>query len=262
MTALAPRPPGPAPAGDLDAHVVVRRGTWTLDVRLHVPAGRVLAVLGPNGGGKSSTVAALAGLVALDDGHVHLGARTLADVAAAVDLPPERRRLGVVLQDVLLVPHLTARENVAFGRRAAGERAADARRHADGLLAALEVDAHARTRAHRLSGGQAQRVALARALAVEPGALLLDEPFAALDAPGRTTARAVVAAHVRTAGVPAVVVTHDLADALALADDVLVVEDGRAVQRGAPRDVAGSPATAYVAGLVAALDGRAPDVVA
>ncbi|WP_166436018.1 ABC transporter ATP-binding protein [Cellulomonas shaoxiangyii] len=246
----------PAPTGPLDAHVVVRRGAWTLDAVLGVPAGTVLAVLGPNGGGKSTAVAALAGLVPLDGGHVRLGDRTLAEAATGVDVPPERRRLGVVLQDVLLVPHLTARENVAFGRRAAGERAADARHHADRLLTSLAVDAHARTRAHRLSGGQAQRVALARALAVEPAALLLDEPFAALDAPGRATARDVVHRYVRTAGVPAVLVTHTLADALAVADDVAVVEHGRVVQRGAPRDVAAAPATAYVAGLVAALDAR------
>ncbi len=251
----------PAPTGDLDAHVVVRRGTWTLDLALTVPAGRVVAVLGPNGGGKSTALAALAGLVRLDAGHVRLGDRTLADAAADVDVPPERRRLGVLLQDVLLVPHLTARENVAFGRRAAGEHAGDARRRADDLLAALAVEDRARTRAHRLSGGQAQRVGLARALAVDPAALLLDEPFAALDASGRTVARAVVERHVRATGVPAVLVTHDLADALALADDVVVVEHGRAVQRGTAHAVAAAPATPYVAGLVAALDGRAPGVV-
>ncbi|MFS0705766.1 ATP-binding cassette domain-containing protein [Cellulomonas sp. 179-A 9B4 NHS] len=256
-----PRGLAPAPSGDLDTHVVVRRGAFTLDLALAVPAGRVLAVLGPNGGGKSTALAALAGLVRLDAGHVRLGARTLVDAAEGVDVPPEHRRLGVLLQDVLLVPHLSARENVAFGRRAAGEHAADARRRADELLAALAVDAHARTRAHRLSGGQAQRVGLARALAVEPAALLLDEPFAALDASGRTVARAVVDRHVRATGVPAVLVTHDLADALALADDVVVVEHGRAVQRGTPHAVAAAPATAYVAGLVAALDGRPPGVV-
>lgn len=242
----------PAHPGPLDAHLVVRRGAWRLDLRLDVPAGGVTAVLGPNGGGKSTAVAALAGLVPLDAGHVRVGTRVLADAAEGVDLAPERRGLGVVLQQVLLVPQLSARENVAFGRRAAGERARDARRHADALLAALDLRAHARTRADRLSGGQAQRVALARALAVEPAALVLDEPFAALDAHARRHARSVVAAHVRERRVPLVLVTHELADARDLADRVLVVEGGRVVQDGTPDDLVAAPATAYVAGLVTA----------
>ncbi|WP_196250677.1 ABC transporter ATP-binding protein [Cellulomonas sp. JZ18] len=234
----------------LDAHLVVRRGAWQLDLRLVVPAGGVLAVLGPNGGGKSTAVAALAGLVPLDRGHVRLGERVLADAEAGVDLPPERRGLGVVLQDVLLVPHLSARENVAFGRRAAGERARPARQHADRLLEAVGLAAHARTRAERLSGGQAQRAALARALAVDPAALVLDEPFAALDAHARRHVRDVVADHVRTRRVPLVLVTHALDDARDLADEVLVLERGRVVQRGAPDDLADAPATDYVAELV------------
>ncbi|WP_309134983.1 ATP-binding cassette domain-containing protein [Cellulomonas sp.] len=242
----------PGHGDGLDAHLVVERGTWRLDARLAVAPGGVLAVLGPNGGGKSTAVAALAGLVPLRGGHVRLGGRTLADATAGVDLPPERRGLGVVLQDVLLVPHLSARENVAFGRRAAGERARDARRHADALLDDLGLTAHARTRADRLSGGQAQRVALARALAVEPASLVLDEPFAALDAHARAHVRAVVDRHVRTRAVPLVLVTHDLADARALADEVVVLEGGRVVQRGAPEDLVAAPATAYVAGLAGA----------
>lgn len=229
----------------LDAHVRVDRGPVALDVALHVRAGRVLAVMGPNGSGKSTLVEALAGLLPLTGGHVALGDDVLADAAQGLHVPPRDRQLGVVLQDALLFGHLSARENVAFGPRARGVRAATARAAADALLTGLGLAPHARTRADRLSGGQAQRVAVARALAARPRALLLDEPFGALDAATRVRVRDVVRRAVRS-GPPAVLVTHDLGDALDLADELLVLEDGREVQRGVPADVAAAPRSAYV----------------
>lgn len=235
----------------LDAHVRVERGDLALDAALHVPAGRVVAVMGPNGSGKSTLVEALVGAVPLTAGHVHLGGTVLADVAAGVDVPTRARRLGVCLQDGALFGHLTARENVAFGPRAQGVPARTARAVADALLTDVGLGPQARTRADRLSGGQAQRVAVARALASRPRALLLDEPFAALDAGTRPPVRDVVRRAVQD-GVPAVLVTHDLADALDLADELLVLEHGRVAQRGDPRDVARAPATPYVAHVVAA----------
>lgn len=239
----------------LDAHVRVHRGTFGLDVALRVPAGTLLAVMGPNGSGKSTLLEAVAGLVPLTAGHVLLGDEVLADAAAGRALPPHRRRLGVALQDGLLFGHLSARENVAFGPRAQGVRAARARAEAEALLADVGLTAHARTRADRLSGGQAQRVAVARALASRPRALLLDEPFGALDATTRAQVLDVVRRSV-AAGVPAVVVTHDLRDALELADELLVVADGREVQRGTPLDVASVPRHPYVEHLVAATRAR------
>lgn len=212
----------------LDAHVRVERDAWSLDVRLHVPPGRVLAVMGSNGSGKSTLVEALAGLVPLSAGHVHLAGRALTDVAARWAVPPPARRLGVCLQDAPLVGHLSARENVAFGPRAQGVRAATARATADALLAEVGLADHARVQADRLSGGQARRVAVARALAARPAALLLDEPFAGLDATTGATVRALVRRHVAQ-GLPTVLVTHDEDDVRDLADDLLVLRDGRPV---------------------------------
>ncbi|MDQ0427145.1 MULTISPECIES: ATP-binding cassette domain-containing protein [Cellulomonas] len=236
----------------LDAHVVAERGALHLDVRLSVPPGRVLAVMGPNGSGKTTLLESLAGIAALAAGHVRLGGTVLDDAATGATVAPRHRRLGVVLQDGLLFGHLSARENVAFGLRAQGARARAARASADALLADLGLAAHARARADRLSGGQAQRVALARALAAQPRALLLDEPFGALDAGTRTHVRAVVRRHVAR-GLPTLLVTHDLRDALDLADELLVLEDGRAAQRGTPQEVAADPATSYAARVAAAL---------
>lgn len=229
-------------AGGLDAHLVARRGAFTLDLRLAVAPGEVVALVGPNGAGKSTVLRALAGLAPLDSGVVRLGDRTLDGPGSHV--PPERRGCGVVFQDHLLVEHLTARENVAFGLRARGIRAARARTVADGWLDRLRMSEFAGARAGTLSGGQAQRVALARALASEPDLLLLDEPFAALDAHTRQHVRKVLRAHLATVPRPVVLVTHDPGDAAELADRVVVLADGRAVREGRPEDLARSGSTA------------------
>ncbi len=236
----------------LDAHVVVDRGAFSLDVRLTIPPGRVLAVMGPNGSGKSTLLESLAGIVALAAGYVRLDGTVLDDVATGATVPPRHRALGVALQDGALFGHLSARENVAFGPRAQGTRAREARAAADVLLAELGLATHTRARADRLSGGQGQRVAIARALAVQPRALLLDEPFGALDAENRTHVRDVVRRHVAR-GLPTLLVTHDLRDALELADELLVLEDGRTAQRGTPQEVAADPATTYAARVAAAV---------
>ncbi|ADG74646.1 ABC transporter related protein [Cellulomonas flavigena DSM 20109] len=235
----------------LDAHLQVTRGQFTLDVALHVPAGAVLAVMGPNGSGKTTLVESLAGAVALTAGHITLDERSLADAARGVHLPPRERGLGVCLQDGALFGHLSARENVAFGPRAQGVRARDARAVADSLLAELDLGEHARTHAERLSGGQAQRVAVARALAARPRALLLDEPFGALDPATRPLVREVVRRRVAR-GLPAVLVTHDVRDALDLADELVVLLDGRVAQRGRAAELVSAPATPEVARVVGA----------
>src|SRR5690606_17463959 len=168
----------------LDAHLVVRRPGFGLDVRLRVGPGRVLALLGPNGAGKSTALRALAGPLPLAGGHV------LVDGVDVTAEPAERRPVGVVFQDYLLFPHLSVVENVAFGPRCQGMPARRARRLALDLLAEMGLDGCAAARPRRLSGGQQQRVALARALAVRPRLLLLDEPLAALDAHTRVSVRA------------------------------------------------------------------------
>lgn len=211
----------------LRAHVLTQRGRLRLDVALDVGPGEVLCVVGPNGSGKSTLLWALAGLVPLAGGHVTLGDTVLDDVAARIHVPAAERHLGLVPQSHVLFGHLSALENVAFGLRARGVRAREARTRAADALARVGLSGHAAERADRLSGGQSQRVALARALVVEPRALLLDEPFAALDAAVRLLLHDVVRG-VAAAGTPVVLVTHDATEAAALGTRVLALADGRA----------------------------------
>ncbi|MFJ5261643.1 ABC transporter ATP-binding protein [Streptomyces sp. NPDC088387] len=228
----------------LDARLVVERGSFRLDITLAAAPGDVVAVLGPNGAGKTTALRALAGLVPLSDGHLRL------DGAELDRTPPESRPVGVVFQDYLLFPHLSALDNVAFGPRCQGVGKAQARAVAAGWLERMGLAAHAGSRPRNLSGGQAQRVALARALATRPRLLLLDEPLAALDARTRLDVRAQLRRHLADFEAVAVLVTHDPLDAMVLADHLVVVEDGRIVQEGGPSDIARRPRTDYIAHLV------------
>jgi molybdate transport system ATP-binding protein len=234
----------------LRAHLQVARDRFWLDVELAVAPGEVLALLGPNGAGKSSCLRALAGLLPLDDGSVALDGVVLDDPRAGVLLPPAQRRVGVVFQEYLLFPHLSALENVAFGLRARGVPRRAAREQAGAWLDRMGLADRAGVRPDALSGGQAQRVALARALATGPALLLLDEPLAALDARTRMSVRSDLRGHLRAYGGCTVLVTHDPVDAMVLADRVVVVEQGRVVQRGTPAEVARAPRTDYVAQLM------------
>ncbi|GAB3710878.1 ATP-binding cassette domain-containing protein [Mariniluteicoccus flavus] len=221
---------------DLRAHLVHKaRG---VDVEVDVPAGHTLAIVGPNGAGKSTVLGGIVGTVPPDPASVvTLGGR---DVTA---VPVHRRRIALLGQDPLLFPHLTLLDNVAFGPRAAGVRVPEARAVAAGLLDLVGIAELASRRPCEVSGGQAQRAALARALATEPDLLLLDEPLAALDAEVAPALRQVLRPVL--AGRTAVVVTHDLLDALALADEVAVVEAGRVVERGPATDVLARPTSAF-----------------
>jgi molybdate transport system ATP-binding protein len=244
---LAPSEPVPL----LDARLVVeRRPAFRLDIELSIAAGEVVALLGPNGAGKTTAVRALAGLVPLTDGFVELGGRTLDDPRGRVWLPTERRPIGVVFQDYLLFPHLSALENVAFGPRSHGASRRHAREHAAAWLARVGLTEYAGRRPRALSGGQAQRVALARALAVAPSLLLLDEPLSALDARTRLDTRAELHHHLSAHPGATLLVTHDPLDALVLADRLIIVEDGRVVQEGDAATVTARPRTDYVARLV------------
>jgi molybdate transport system ATP-binding protein len=234
----------------LDADIAVSRPGFRLDVSLSTADGEVVCVLGPNGAGKTTLLSALAGTVPLSGGTVRLGSAVLEDARTGERLPPDRRGIGVVHQDYLLFPHLSAVDNVAYGLRARGLRRGPAREAALSWLDRMGIPELAGRRPGALSGGQAQRVALARALAVQPRLLLLDEPLAALDAGTRLSIRADLRRHLTSYGGPAVVVTHDLVEAMVLADRLVVLEDGRVVQSGAPAEVARRPRTAYVAGLV------------
>ncbi|MEV5268014.1 ABC transporter ATP-binding protein [Streptomyces werraensis] len=232
------------PSQGLDARLVVEHGSFRLDVALSAAPGDVVALLGPNGAGKTTALRALAGLAPLTDGHLRLDGTDLART------PPESRPVGVVFQDYLLFPHLTALDNVAFGPRCRGAGRSEARARAAAWLERMGLAEHVGAKPKRLSGGQAQRVALARALATDPRLLLLDEPLAALDARTRLEVRAQLRRHLADFEAVAVLVTHDPLDAMVLADRLVVVERGRVVQEGAPADIARHPRTDYIAQLV------------
>lgn len=227
-----------------------------LDLDLTLVEGETVALLGPNGAGKSTLLQVLSGLITPDSGRATLGGRTLFDVTGADArggsrrdraLRPHERGIALLAQDALLFPHLSARENVAFGLRSRGVSRAESHRIADEWLGRVDASHLADRRPSELSGGQAQRIAVARALAVDPQLLLLDEPMAALDVsvtPAlRRLLREVLADRM------AIIVTHDVLDAIMLADRVVLVDGGRLVDAGPTRQAFERPATTFAAGL-------------
>jgi molybdate transport system ATP-binding protein len=234
----------------LSADLGVQLGRLDLQVALDVPDGTTVAVLGPNGAGKSTMLRALAGLVALQRGSVEVDGVVLDDPATDTFVVPERRSVGFVFQDYLLFPTMNVLENVAFGLRSRGLTRTEARRRATEWLERFGLGDRARARPGALSGGQQQRVALARALVTEPRLLLLDEPLAALDAGTRVELRRDLRTHLSTFGGARVLVTHELLDAVALADELVVLEDGRVAQTGTVAEVTSRPRSRYVADLV------------
>lgn len=234
----------------LSAQIGVRLGGFELAVELEMVPGEVVALLGPNGAGKSTALRCLAGLLPIETGRIELDGTVMDDPDRGLFVTAERRSIGVVFQDYLLFAHLSVRENVAFGLRAQGLHAAEARRRADEWLERMGLAGFGPRRPRELSGGQAQRVALARALATEPRLLLLDEPLAALDAGTRSEVRRDIRQHLSTFAGMRVLVTHDPVDAFSLADRVVVVESGRMVQAGTLLEVTAHPRSHYVAELV------------
>lgn len=207
------------------------RRRFDLDIAFATDAPFV-ALYGPSGAGKSLTLQAMAGLLPVQSGHVRLNGRALLDAAAGINLPPERRGVGYLFQQYALFPHLSVRDNIGFGltswrRRLAAEDAA----RVDELIESFGLTALARSKPATLSGGQQQRVALARALACNPQVLLLDEPFAALHTALRRQLRDELRALRERLGIPAVIVSHDPEDVLALADEVFLLDGGQVQHR-------------------------------
>jgi molybdate transport system ATP-binding protein len=231
-----------------DLHIVRSPG-FRLDLELTIAQNEVVALLGPNGAGKTTALRALAGLLRVTEGSVRLD-DTVWDRPPEVFVPAEERFAGVVFQDYLLFPTMSALDNVAFGLRAQGVSRQFARARAHEWLARVGLEEFAGVRPRSLSGGQAQRVALARALATEPALLLLDEPLAALDASNRLLVRSELVRHLGEYPGHTLLVTHDPLDAMVLADRIVIVEDGKVVQEGRPAEVARRPRTDYVARLV------------
>lgn len=212
-------------------------------------AGHELVVLfGPSGSGKSLTLQAIAGVTHPVAGRIVIDNQTVYDSNRRIDLPPQARRIGYVPQHYALFPHLTARENIAFGLRSMPRHKQNQR--VDELVKLFELNGLEHRRPRELSGGQQQRVALARALAVQPRLLLLDEPFAALDALLRGTLRQELAQVQERWGITMLLVTHDLADAFTLGQRVIVYDKGRVIQQGTREDVFFRPATSRVAEFV------------
>jgi molybdate transport system ATP-binding protein len=233
----------------LEARVALRLGALDLEVELHVAAGETVALLGPNGAGKTSVLRALSGLAPIDAGRIELDGVVLDD-GAATFVPPERRPVGVVFQDYVLFPHLSALDNVAFGLRSRGVGRVAARRTAAEWLATVGLDDHGDRRPAVLSGGEAQRVALARALAGSPRLLALDEPLAALDQQARVAVRRDLRARMLAFEGVRILVTHDPVDAATLADRLVVLEHGRVTQTGTLADISARPRSSWIAALV------------
>ena len=218
---------------DVDLKLTVTDGTRRFDLAARFATDVPFAALyGASGAGKSLTLQAMAGLIRPERGHVRVAGRTLFDSSRRIDVPTRDRTLGYLFQHYALFPHLSVRENIGFGLGAWWRRRLDPRgqQRVDELLDLFELRPMARSRPAALSGGQQQRVALARALACNPSALLLDEPFAALNPMLRSGLRRELGELRQRLGIPMVVITHDIDDIAALADHVFVLDDGRVVR--------------------------------
>jgi molybdate transport system ATP-binding protein len=234
----------------LDASFTARRSeVFDVSIEIEVARGTTTALLGPNGSGKSTIVSVLAGLLAIEDGHIRIGDTLVDAPSEGVFLPVAQRHVGVVFQDYLLFDNMNVLENIAFGPRAAGRVAPDAKKIAQSLMEQFGLDGLADLYPPQLSGGQAQQVALARALAISPSLLLLDEPLAALDVATRSRFRRSLAAHLDSFDGARLLITHDAADAFLLAEQIVVLENGRVIQSGSAEEIRRHPATPYVAAL-------------
>lgn len=231
----------------LSADVTLRRGDWELDFALDVERGETIAIVGESGAGKTTALRCLAGLERPQRGSIRAGGATWMDTQRHAFVPAQRRDVAMVFQRYALFAHMSALDNAAFGPLAAGLSAAESRREA---MHALDVvgAAHLRERrASSLSGGEEQRVALARAVALHPAVLLLDEPLAALDVRLRPVVREALRRAITETGAATVLVTHEPAEAMVFAERFVVIENGKAVQRGTLADLRERPASEYVA---------------
>lgn len=227
-------------------------------VSLTLPPGQITALLGGSGAGKSTLLRLFAGLEGVDEGEISLGGEVLS--APGRTIAAEKRRIGLIFQDFALFPHLTAARNVAFGLKHLPK--AEAASRAQAWLARLGLEPRAGAYPHELSGGEQQRVAIARALAPEPAAILMDEPFSGLDPSLRDSVRDAALDAIRAAGIPALLVTHDPAEALEHADRIAILSQGKLLQEGSAADVYTRPVNAAVAGALGPLNriraGHAP----
>lgn len=222
-------------------------GPLKIEARFESRVG-TLALVGPNGAGKTSLLLMILGVLRPDAGRIVVAGVPLFDSRTGLERAVEERKLGYVPQDYALFPHLNVLENVQFGVKGGSS---ERRARALSLLREFGLSDLAERRTATLSGGEKQRVALARALASEPRAVLLDEPLAALDAPSRRDVRTFLASHLRRLAIPALIVTHDPADAIVLGERIAVLEAGRIVQTGTWQELRARPASSFVQQFVA-----------
>ena len=225
--------------------VSLKLGEFRLrEISLHIEAGSYLALLGPTGTGKTVLLETIAGMYAPDSGRISIMGRDVTRLA------PEKRRLGIVYQDYALFPHLDVFQNIAFGLRLQGKPRREIRKSVEEMADFLEIGALLKRRPIRLSGGERQRVALARALVMKPYVLLLDEPLSALDGTSRRRLQKELKRIHTELGVTIIHITHDVSEALLLADRLAVMKEGRLLQEGAPEEVCGRPKNRSVAELM------------
>jgi len=225
--------------------ITAQIGEFELQSEWHVEPGEALVLFGPSGAGKTMTLRSITGLVTPTDGHIEVGGQVVFDHATRTSVPPHRRKVGYVPQDWRLFPHLDVAGNISYGLHALSKSAR--RERVDELLELVRLSGLGKRRIWELSGGQQQRVSLARALAPSPDALLLDEPFSALDLDTRREVRNVVRSILRQTQLPVILVTHDREEALALGDRLQVIDHGRQIAEGQPLELLGAPPRERVA---------------
>lgn len=236
----------------MDARIKKRLGngegqTLTIDVNLRA-AGGVTVIFGSSGAGKTSILRAIAGIITPDEGRITLGEKIYFDSAAGINLPMQERKVGYVFQNHVLFPHMTAEQNVLYGVRSESRRSA--RERVRDLFSLLGIQRTAARYPHELSGGEQQRIALARALATEPLVMLLDEPLSAVDVATRSRLLEEISAIQHQSGIPFLYVTHNHSEAVRLGNAMLVVDEGKVVQEGAPLEIFNAPRTASAARVV------------
>ncbi|KIL35907.1 ABC transporter [Cohnella kolymensis] len=214
------------------------------DVNFSIDKGQLIGLLGPSGGGKTSILRMLAGLESVDEGHIYFHGKRVND------LPPQERGIGFVFQNYALFKHMMVTENIAFGLEVKKWPKAKIRERVAELVELTGLTGFEKRYPHQLSGGQRQRVAFARALAPEPQLLLLDEPFAAIDAKIRQELRSWLRDMIDRLGITSIFVTHDQDEAIEVADEIMIINQGRLEQKGTPWDIYKNPETPFVAGFI------------
>jgi len=234
----------------LNVTIDTQLNTFHLNAAFTAEMGKTTVLLGESGAGKSTILRVLAGLLHPEQGHISLNGVTYFDSQRHISVPPQERPFGYVFQDYVLFPHLTVFENVAFGLRAQRFARTVVRQRVTEALERVRLVGFDQRRPAQLSGGQQQRVAIARVLALQPELLLLDEPLSALDVQTRREVRQELRRILLEVGITTVMVTHHYLEALLFGQQILVLDDGRVVQRGGQRDLLAYPRSSYIAELI------------